>query len=188
MRIMKRLFLAIKINPGDNFLSFYYQLLKQFKDEKINWVPPENMHLTLKFFGETPEEKISAINQVARTVVQKHKAFQFDLKDIGIFGSAYKPRVIWFDAENTDPIIDLARDLLHQLKTIGFQNDRQNFVPHLTVGRIKKIRDVRSFQEKLDKYKGSFIQKNTVSELILFESKLTHAGAIYEAIERFRLQ
>ena len=71
---MKRLFAAIKVTPDENFLKIYYGLMKGLHFAKINWVKPENMHLTLKFFGETPEEKIELINNVISESIEAHIA------------------------------------------------------------------------------------------------------------------
>ncbi len=185
---MKRLFAAIKITPDDKFLKLYYRLLKQFEDERIKWVEPQNMHITLKFFGETEENRINGICNVLNNISADHTAFSFFLNNIGIFGSAYKPRVIWFGVENDEPIKLLASDLLIKLETIGFKNDRQNFVPHLTVGRIKELVHKRSFQSKIDKSKDTFIQNVFVNKIYLFESTLTTSGPIYNIVKRFRLR
>ena len=185
---MKRLFAAIKITPDDKFLKLYYRLLKQFEDEGIKWVESQNMHITLKFFGETEEDRINDICDVLNNVTADHSAFSFLLKDIGIFGSLYKPRVIWFGVESDEPVKLLATDILGKLETIGFENDRQNFVPHLTVGRIKKLVHKRTFQAKIDQFKDAFIQNVFVNEIFLFESILTTSGPIYDVVKRFRLR
>ena len=52
---MKRLFVAIKITPNDEFLKIFQELKQDLKHEKIRWVETRNLHLTLKFFGETCE-------------------------------------------------------------------------------------------------------------------------------------
>ena len=62
------------------------------------------MHLTLKFFGETAEERIHEIEDVLSNVSEANKPFQFSLKSIGIFGSSYRPRLIWFGI-NHDELI-----------------------------------------------------------------------------------
>ena len=93
---MKRLFIAIKLTPDDNLLKVYYSLKKAFSQDKIRWVPPENFHLTLKFFGNTPKEKISTISKVISSTVGSFSPIKVELIKAGIFGSKYKPRVIWF--------------------------------------------------------------------------------------------
>ena len=75
-----------------------------------------------------------------------------------------------------------------KLEIIGFTNDRQNFVPHLTIGRIKKeLKHKRSFQRKIDRFKVHYIQDVDVNEVILFESILKPKGPVYKVIESFSL-
>ena len=184
---MKRLFAAIKITPHENFLKIYYRLLKSFDEDRIKWVETNNLHITLKFFGETSEDSIDPICEVISKVSDTHIPFQFIVKDIGIFGSSYNPRVIWFGIEKNESIKSLGIDIHKSLESIGFTNERQNFVPHLTVGRIKEIKHKRSFQQRIDRFKGFHIQVVDVKELFLFESVLTSSGPVYEVIERFPL-
>ena len=184
---MKRLFAAIKIIPDENFLKTYYRMLKTFEGERIKWVEPNNLHITLKFFGETHKDNIDSICDVISKVSSAHKPFRFNLKDIGIFGSFYKPRVIWFGIEKDETLKAIGVDLQKSLETIGFLNDRQNFVPHLTVARIRKLEHKRFFQEKINQFKGVFIQEIIVNQVYLFESTLTVSDPIYNVVERFRL-
>jgi 2'-5' RNA ligase len=185
---MKRLFVAIKILPTEHFLAIYYQILKQFENESIKWVMPQNMHLTLKFFGETAEDRIPEIEGVLSSVFVNYRPFQFHIEGIGIFGSSYRPRVIWFGIHQGDDIKKMARDLHKKLEIVGFENDRQNFVPHLTVGRIKKeLIHKRSFQQKIDPFNNQFIQDVKVNEVILFESILKPTGPVYKVVNCFKL-
>lgn len=185
---MKRLFAAIKIIPDDHFLKAYYRLLRQFEGERIKWVEPHNMHITLKFFGETEEEKVPDISSVIKKVSDKQGKFQFKLKGIGIFGSAYNPRLIWFGIENNEQLKILGNELINRLDKAGFANDRQNFVPHLTIGRIRELQHKRSFQSKIDQFNGLDIQNVHVEKICLFESKLTTSGPVYKEAAHFLLR
>lgn len=185
---MKRLFAAIKIIPDDHFLKIYYRLLGQFEGERIKWVEPHNMHITLKFFGETEEERIPDIFPIIKKVSEEQGKFQFKLKGIGIFGSTYNPRLIWFGIENNEQLKILGNDLINSLDMAGFTNDRQNFVPHLTVGRIRDLQHKRSFQSKIDQFKGLDIQNVHVEKICLFESKLTTSGPVYKEVAHFLLR
>ncbi len=184
---MKRIFAAIKINPDENFLRIYYALKSTCKYDKINWVKSDNAHITLKFFGETEENRIPDIVSTLSEIANHHKSFTFHLKDVGIFGSHYKPRVIWFGIENMEEIQALANDVLNGMADLGFERDRQNFVPHLTIGRIKFTDNKQLFQQTIEKYKSVEIQKQTVNQFYLIESFLRSEGPIYKALETFQL-
>ena len=185
---MKRLFAAIKIHPDEAFLKRYYAIKKALIDEKIKWVRPENIHITLKFFGETPEHHIPGISIALRQAAKEATPFELVLQNTGIFGSSYNPRVIWFGMEPHDEIIQLSKAVFRELEVIGIETGRQNFVPHLTVARIKSLDDKKFFQGVIDKNKEGFIQKEEVNEFHLFESILLPDGPKYELIESFGLK
>lgn len=184
---MKRLFAAVKIHPTDNFISTYDDLRKGLRFADIKWVPPENIHVTLKFFGETDEEGIPDINQVLGIVAKDHQPFTLDLKDVGIFGSSYAPRVIWFGMDRAEPLVKLANHVLKEVETIGWERDRQNFVAHLTVGRVNFVPDKRLFQKVIDDLKDIYIQPVQVKEIHLYESILRKEGPLYKVIKTFAL-
>lgn len=184
---MKRLFCAIKIIPDENFLKIYYSLVKGLHFAKINWVKPENMHLTLKFFGETPENRIEKINSIISETKNVFSPFNIEIKNTGIFGSTYKQKVIWFGTGNSENLKKLAEHLLENLDKNGFLRDRQNFVPHLTAGRVKDVVNKKLFQNIIDEYKSSFIQEIKVESIMLFESLLFPSGPQYKKISEFGL-
>jgi len=176
---MKRLFAAVRITPDNNFLKIYNGLKQPLRDEHIKWVDPANIHVTLKFFGETPEEKIPDISTMLNAIAGSYKPFTIRLQKVGIFGSSYQPRVVWFGIDDGTSLVAMAKDAIRKAEKIGFESDRQNFVPHLTIGRIKNIRDKKSFQAVVDRYRDSFIQDQPVGEVILFESILRPQGPLY---------
>ena len=184
---MKRLFAAIKVHPSEEFLVRYYNLKKNLKQEKIRWVDPENIHITLKFFGECPEHHIPAIEMALEQAASQVQAFKFNILNTGIFGSSYRPRVIWFGIKPEEQIITLAQTVFDELEKIGIERDRQNFVPHLTVARIKQLEDRDHFQKVIDKYREGFIQKEEVKQFHLFESHLGPKGPKYDIISSFEL-
>jgi 2'-5' RNA ligase len=184
---MKRLFAAIKIDTGDKLSEVYHGLKIKLSHERIKWVELQNLHTTLKFFGETHEEKIEDICAMLSDCAHDHKPFELLLQNTGIFGSSYQPRVIWFGMENTQALEKLANDVLQGAERIGWQRDRQNFRPHLTVGRIKYLDDKRYFQQVIDSYKNVNLQKITVSSFSLIESRLKPQGPEYQIVERFDL-
>ena len=184
---MKRLFAAIKIEPDPNLIKIYNDLRVSVSYEKINWVSEKNIHITLKFFGETPENRIDTICDVFDEIKVKYDPFLIRLKDIGIFGSRYNPRVIWFGMDKCPEVEKLAEEVINNLEDAGFEHDGQNFRPHLTVGRIKMINDKHRFQQNIDKLKNIFIQEVPVNEFHLYESILRPQGPIYNLVENFKL-
>ncbi|MAE09040.1 MAG: RNA 2',3'-cyclic phosphodiesterase [Bacteroidetes bacterium] len=184
---MKRLFIAVKLIPDDNLLKIYYSLKKALQYDKIRWVHPDNFHITLKFLGTTPEEKISTISEVMINTLTLTKVLDIELNNVGIFGSKYKPRVIWFGINENKQMKNLGIRLLDSLHNAGFPKDRQNFIPHLTVGRITKITGKQLFNYEIEKVRNVYIQKVAIDRVILYESILTSKAPIYNELFSFPL-
>lgn len=176
---MKRLFAAIKTTPGEHALATYYALKGELQRERINWVVPENFHITLKFFGNTPAEKIDAIDALLGPLADKYMPFQLQLAKTGVFGSRYAPRVIWFGFDREDLLKNLGDEVLDTLDRGGFARDRQNFVPHLTIARIKEISNKKLFQAAIERKAHFEPDTITVQEMILYESILKKEGPVY---------
>jgi RNA 2',3'-cyclic 3'-phosphodiesterase len=184
---MKRLFAAIKIHPSPEFLKTYNSLKNGLKFCRITWVKPESIHVTLKFFGETEEKRIPEISRVLKEAASRHQPFASELVNVGIFGSSYSPKVIWFGIENAEPLKNLGNDVLKSCEAIGWEADRQNFVPHLTIGRIKDVPDKHLFQKMIDEHKKARMQEFSVREFHLYESILNREGPIYQVVETYTL-
>lgn len=176
---MKRLFLAIKIHPTPRYISLFQEITSSLRHERIKWVEPQNMHLTLKFFGETDEKQIPAIINVVQAATAKTKPFTLKIADTGIFGSRYDPRVVWFGIQKQPELELLAQNIFASLAQCGWEADRQNFVPHLTIGRIKELKDKPLFQKIIGKYNTLEVQEENVSEITLYESILRREGPLY---------
>jgi 2'-5' RNA ligase len=184
---MKRLFAAIKIHPANEFVRIYTELQNSLHDSKIKWVDVNNVHLTLKFFGETAESQIPVINNALHKVASENTMIELKLIHSGIFGSSYNPRVIWFGIDRNPVLEKLADDVLDAMENIGYERDRQNFVPHLTIGRIKYISDRKKFEEVIQRYKSVEIQQEKIDCFHLYESILRPQGPEYRVIDSFSL-
>ena len=185
---MKRIFAAVKTYPSDKFIQVYNGLKIACKFDNIKWVEPFNIHITLKFFGETEEDKIENIISVLSDISLHHSPFTLKLSDVGIFGSSYKPRVIWFGINENQKLQSLAMDVINKLEKIGFEKDRQNFVPHLTIGRIKFIDNKRDFQDVIKSYNAVEIQEENIDRFFLIESILRPKGPEYKILTTFVLK
>ena len=185
---MKRLFVAIKIIPDEHFLSVYHSLKRDLVLEKMKWVEPHNFHLTLKFIGNTSSERIPVLVKALNEVSKRYEPFTFYLEKTGLFGSNYRPRILWFGSENpSETLISLGENVLETLDKAGFPRDRQNFVPHLTIARVKQVVRKKAFQETIQKHQNGLIQQVEVSQIHLYESILRPEGPLYKVVENFSL-
>lgn len=184
---MRRIFAAIHISPGPRLLDLFSGAQAFFRYEKIRWVNPQQLHLTLKFFGETPEPAIEEIRSGLRLVTGQHEPLSFILRGVGIFGSRYQPRVIWAGTHDDAMLRNLAEEVLDTMAVVGFPRDRLPFVPHLTLGRISNVGNKKRLSDWVSENEDRELQMVSVSEVILYESILKTTGAVYSVVESFRL-
>lgn len=185
--IMRRIFAAIHIHPEPFLTELLSKAKMHFGQDSVRWANPQQLHLTLKFFGETSETTISDIRMRLREACEMHSAFQFRLQGVGVFGSRYQPRVIWIGTSDDDRLRSLSKDLLEASAKAGFPVERLPFVPHLTIGRISHIGNKKRLTDWVSGNKMLTVQSVAVTEVILFESILKPTGAVYSVIETFQL-
>ena len=184
---MKRLFTAIKIHPDACFIEQLGQLKAQLCHERIKWVEEHNIHITLKFFGETDEKMCPEIEKVLNLIANQHLAFDIRLEKLGIFGSRYDPKVIWAGIDPYNELVSLMQKIHKSLEPLGFMADRQNLIPHLTLGRIKELQNKMMFQKTIDRFTKISSEKMLVNDFILYQSILKTEGPIYIALNTFSL-
>jgi len=182
---MKRIFAAIKIHPQPALTVFIGRLQQRLAMDTITWVDTGNLHLTLKFFGETPVDKIQEIETVLDEIMSS--PFEIGIGHLRMFGSRYRPRVIFLEALNAEPLKVLSQQIREKIIPLGYEPDSQHFVPHLTLGRIKKISDQKYFQEQIGIYSEIVLQTQRISEFYLYESILHSSGPEYKIMKIFPL-
>ena len=183
MTATARLFIAIEVLPDEQFLTLYNKLKSRTtKLDKINWVQPDLMHLTLKFLGETPVEKIPDISENLRVACKDMPPFAVNLGRIGLFGSRYQPRVLWFGVNDSEMLQTLHHSIEKQMRKLGFPRTIGNFVPHLTLARINKIDDKKRFLQHIEQIQTEQIQSFTAKEVILYQSMLHGHVPVYEKV------
>ena len=185
----KRTFLAIQIPTGTEYPALVDKLKKNLTHEKfINYCRPENIHLTLKFLGSTPVDDIPAIIEACQKVAKKHQPFTMDFDRTGLFGSNRVPRVLWLGMNNQpQALFDLEEDLLDAFDDLGYIRNRQNFVPHLTVCRIKSLVDKQFFMKIYDSIEPKTYLHADVKELVYYQSILQPTGPIYKVLKKIPL-
>ena len=185
---MKRLFVAVDLADNQLISQLLDDFRRRLARDKIRWVKPENLHLTLQFLGPMHQERIPAIEQNITRAVENTTAFTLDFERLGIFGSHYKPRVIWLGFEPNPSLLSLAEQLKKGMMEQGFSEDRQNFVPHITLGRIGKIESKKYFQSVWEHFEDWTMPPIEVKEVKLLESVLHKEGPEYQSLGVFGLR
>ena len=153
------------------------------KDLKIRWTAPENLHVTLKFLGDTRTDAIPAIRQAAASVLAGARARPCILDAWGSFPSGKGTGVLW--ASVTGDLRSLAGELDASLELEGFKREQKPFVGHLTLARSRDARGLRAALKVLSRLTLNVSFQATA--VTLFASELTPAGPVYRALGRWEL-
>ena len=153
----------------------------------LKWVPVYNLHLTLKFIGEWPEEKLPQLEAALHTVV-KRPPIPLEMRGLGWYPNPRNPRVFWAAVEGGDALPALAHDIEARIEPLGIAKETRVFTAHLTLARIKEpvpLEALRSAAEKVESAEfGSF----EADRFYLFRSQPGSAGSIYTKLSEFSFQ
>jgi len=175
-----RLFIAI--NLSKEVKDYLFDLQKEFREfGKFNFVAKKNLHLSLKFMGNIEESKLKGINDKLSKI--KSKSFEVSLNSLGVFPDKDLIKVLWIDLTPKNKILELAKTIDQEL--IEFPND-YSFSEHITIARIKLIKDKNDFLKKLNvKIKPI---KLKISSFELMKSELSKDGPKYTSLEIYFLE
>jgi RNA 2',3'-cyclic 3'-phosphodiesterase len=185
---MKRIFIAIKVDPGKTMLNMIASFKSGLKDEIIKWTETGNIHVSLVFLGETEDKVIPSIIGMLHHKCGNQGSFILKIKGSGVFKSVNDPRIIWTGIEKSGELERLHADIASGLADIGIRIEERSYNPHLTLGRIKKLGDGNKLGPLIKKYTMEEIQVVPVNEVILYESMLRPSGPVYVPLKKFRLQ
>lgn len=183
-----RLFIAAEL--PENVLQVLSGLGDKIRNpqDKMTWCKPQNIHLTLKFLGDVKAEDVEPVKRTITGLTKEFPAFRISVKGLGAFPGKKEPRILWAGIEEgKDELIRLAGKLEERMYTIGFSKEDRKYKPHLTLARIKCIKDVNEFNEKLLKFNDYDAGRAEVDTVSLIKSTLTQQGPIYETICSARL-
>lgn len=184
-----RTFIAVEISPSlREELSLLQQELKKTSSD-VKWVEPKNMHLTLKFLGDTEEEKIPRIKEALSGICLNNDSFEIGFCGIGVFPKPDFPRVVWIGIkEGKEQILELAACIENILIPLGFEPEKRPFSAHLTLGRVRSGMNKDRLKNAIAKM-SSYRLKDTliIKNIILFRSELASAGSTYTKLAEFGL-
>jgi RNA 2',3'-cyclic 3'-phosphodiesterase len=150
---------------------------------EARWVRAENAHLTLAFLGEVDEALVPRLEAVLERVAGRHPPLTLTLEGGGGFGSSRRPRVLWLDLGGDVPLLaDVHADLWGELVPLGFEPERRDFRPHLTLARAKDPRGDPALAECVEALAKVDLGEARIGRLVLFRSHLSPKGARYQAL------
>jgi 2'-5' RNA ligase len=187
-----RLFVAIEF-PKDvsaKAIERISALAQVLKDPygALRWVGREQLHVTLKFLGETREDKVSSLKSAIQDAASKHHPFSLELGGVGGFGGQDGYRVIWLGiGEGSEKAGKLTDSIEAACELLGVPRENRRFHPHVTLARCKTGScrvDMKSLKPELTQTPVAVFP---VDHIALIQSTLTPSGSKYDVLERFPL-
>jgi len=181
-----RLFVALE--PPEQVkteLSTALQQLKTHSIAGINWVKPENLHLTLLFIGEVPDHQARGIGNCLETRLQDFAPALLTTEGLELFPARF-PRLLWLKLSATgQSLVKLNRMLLGDLRQLGIGPDPKALKLHITLGRIKSPQ-TPDFERRALSYpiNKDSLRWDTVS---LYRSTLKPEGPVYNVLQQYYL-
>ena len=181
-----RAFLAIDLD--DDLKPKINKIIREFKqiDANIKYVDLQNLHFTLKFFGDIDTEGIDLISEKIENVIKDFDSFTIKIKGCGAFPNKNRIKVIWVGLDEDEILKDLHDKLDKEFNSIGFDLDRK-FSSHLTIGRMKSAKGKNKVKNTIETFNNIDIGTMEVNLITLKKSTLTPSGPIYEDLLEFRL-
>lgn len=184
---MIRLFIALPLpNEVEHELGRLIGLFRP-KTGAVRWVPAGNIHLTVKFLGDTEEKLVDQIGLAIDEVAAEYQPFAATIDRLGAFPNLRRPNVIWVGASApVEPAAEIARKIEHRMHELRFPKEKRPFKAHLTLGRVKQGQSIGELAEYLAAYRLIPIAC-PLDRLTLFKSTLTPGGAIYDRLHEAML-
>ena len=178
-------FIAVDIGPFPKMIEFENYIKNTDADVKL--VEPKNIHITLKFLGDTDENLIDKIEEIMKKSVEKIKPFEIELKGSGVFPNNNYIRVIWIGINNFENLKTISYRIDEQLSKLGFEKEKRDFSAHLTLARVKSLKNKDKLLQIIEKYKETDFIKINVDTIRLKKSELTPKGPIYTIVREVKL-
>ena len=181
-----RVFIAVDIT-NDDVLEKLVRARDLLLESKADLKPVsrENMHITLRFIGEIPSSLVYEICDCLKEL--KFSPFKVRVKGIGVFPTIHRPRVIWAGIdEGVEELSRLHDDVEKTLRRLHIPPQREKFIPHITLARVRSGRNIQSLIKIIDSIADQDFGEFVVNELVLKRSILTPQGPIYNDVCKVR--
>lgn len=175
-----RTFIAVPLPDG--VLARLAALQDELKSMgfRFKWMQTKNIHLTLKFLGDIPENDVEQIGEVVKTTAEGVSPISLKSKAIGVFPGIRNVRVVWAGLSGeTHALIELQKKLEENMDGIGYPKETRPFRAHLTIARSKFSPDPKMMAEAIETFSAFETGPFTADRLILYKSDLKPGGAVY---------
>lgn len=196
-----RVFCAIELpdHVRKLFVQHMATLRNVVPDARARWSRPENIHLTLKFFGDISLTEVENLRIAAMRAVEGSACFKIQVGETGMFPPHGAPRVLWIGVHDlSGKLAALHARLEDESEKVGFEKETRTFHPHLTLARFREPRrQTKQSRSNSNQLARTLVSAHmatplpsmeiTVSELLVMRSELGSTGSKYTVISRHPL-
>jgi 2'-5' RNA ligase len=179
-----RIFIAIELSEPvcDAIQKQTARLRQSLGNELIRWVPTHNMHLTLKFLGDTTTSHLEFLKQMLAREANSHPQFNLQLGGLGAFPNSKRPRLLWIGIHAPADLVSLQKSIESGTSRLGYEQEERAFSPHLSIGRVRQNispPEQQKIRLALETIQLGNIGTARVDCVHLFKSDLQPGGSIY---------
>jgi RNA 2',3'-cyclic 3'-phosphodiesterase len=192
-----RTFIAIELDQElkATLADIQTRLRSVVSPRAVRWVGSEGIHLTLKFLGDTPLDKVEQVKLALAQAAEEIPAFTVTVGRVGCFPDVRRPRVVWVGVqEPSGSLARLWRAVESHVAPLGYPTEKRPFSPHLTLGRVQRyisgaeLRGIGQAVAELAAGMTGAQDEMAVSAVAYIKSDLRPTGAIYTTLAEARLQ
>ena len=189
-----RTFIAIELDDElkDKLGHLQDRLRAQLSPHSVRWVHPRGIHLTLKFLGDTPLEKVEEVQAALAQASAEAGPFSFTVAGLGCFPNTRRPRVVWVGVQElTGSLVRLRDAVEDRVAPLGFPTEGRRFSPHLTLGRVQRRAsksEVRELGEVVAAHTTGVLDEMVVTAVSYIKSDLRPSGAVYTTLAEVKLK
>lgn len=177
-------FVAAEVGPRPSLVRLLDALAASRADLKM--VAPKDLHVTLKFLGDVPDEKAAAVAAAVRQAARGERAFTARVRGVGQFPPRGAARVWWAGLEGADALVRIARRLDDALAPLGFPREERPFTPHLTVARARSSTGAERAKAAAERVRVE--DDARIDRVVLFRSVLGPGGPTYTPVATVPLE
>jgi 2'-5' RNA ligase len=179
-----RLFTALDL--PDDILGKLEQLLDRLRPTApLRWTPPANLHITTKFIGEWPEERLDEL-KASLASLPGRDPISVHIRDVGAFLNPRKPRIFWCGV-NAPGLAELAADTETAMAALGIAREEREYSPHLTLARIKDGFDMTALRTAVVAESTFDFGRFEARSFFLYQSQSKPEGSVYVKLAEFPL-
>ena len=183
-----RCFVAVELSEEIKGRLVELQRRCALLDRSVRWTGPEQMHLTLKFLGEVSDADIASVAETMSSVAARQSPITFLVRGVGCFPPGGAVRIFWVGVEESSGTLARLQAYCEEsFARLGFARERRSYTPHLTIGRIKDASHSLHIRDVARRELSFEAGRQRVDELVLFQSVLSDAGAMYVPLARAAL-